>query len=116
MGSRLGPLLANIFMTSLEEEVIPKLTPYLCNWKRYVDDIYVYVSPEKVDFILTKLNSYHPNIQFTFELEKNKQITFLDVLVKRTVANQIETCVHRKETSTDLYSNWNSHAPMEWKI
>ena len=30
MGSPLGPLLANIFMTSLEE-VIPKLTPYLCN-------------------------------------------------------------------------------------
>ena len=116
MGSPLGPLFANIFMTSLEEEVIPKLTPYLCNWKRYVDDTYAYVNPEKVDFILTKLNSYHPNIQFTFELEKNKQITFLDVLVKRTVANQIETCVHRKETSTNLYMNWNSHAPMEWKI
>ena len=49
------------------------------------------------DFILTKLNSYHPNIQFTFELEKNKQITFLDVVVKRTVTNQIEKCVHRKE-------------------
>ena len=31
MGSPLGPLFANIFMTSLEEEVIPKLTPYLCN-------------------------------------------------------------------------------------
>ena len=73
MGSPLGPLFANIFMTSLEEEVIPKLTPYLCNWKRYVDDTYAYVNPEKVDFILTKLNSYHPNIQFTFELEKNKQ-------------------------------------------
>ena len=107
MGSPLGPLLANIFMTSLEEEVIPKLTPYLYNWKRYVDDTHAYVNSEKVDFILTKLNSYHPNIQFTFELEKNKQITFLDVLVKRMVTNQIETCVHRKETSTDLYIKWN---------
>ena len=116
MSSPLGPLLANIIMTSLEEEVIPKLTPYLCNWKRYVDDTYAYVNPKKVDFILTKLNSYHPNIQFTFELEKNKQITFLDVLVKRTVANQIETCVHRKETSKNFCINWNSHAPMEWKI
>ena len=108
MGSPLlGPLLTNIFMASLEEEVIPKLMPYQCNWKRYVDDTYAYVNPGKVDFILTKLNSYHPNIQFTFESEKKKQITFLDVLVKRTVANQIETCVHRKETSTDLYINWN---------
>ena len=64
MGSPLGPLLAKIFMTSLEEEVIPKLMPYLCNWKRYVDDTHTYFSPEKVDFILTKLNSYNPNIQF----------------------------------------------------
>ena len=116
MGSRLGALLAHIFMTSLEEEVVPKLTPYLSNWKRYVDDTYAYADPEKVDFVLTKLSSYHPNIQFIFVLEKNKQITFLNVLVKRTVANQIETCVHRKETSTNLYINWNSHAPMEWKI
>ena len=91
MASPLGPLLENIFMTSIEEEVIPKLTPYLCNWERYVDDTHAHVNPEKVDLILTKLNSYHPNIQFTFELEKNKQITFLDVLVKRTVTNQIET-------------------------
>ena len=116
MRSPLGPLLANIFMTSLEEEVIPKLTPYLCNWKRYVDDIYAYVSPEKVDFILTKLNSYHPNIQFTFELEKNKQIKLLDVLAKRTVANQTETRVHRKEKTTNLYMNWNSHAPWNGKL
>ena len=112
MGSRLGPLLANIFMTSLEEEVIPKLTSYLCNWKRYVDDTYAYVNTEKVDFILIKLNSYHLNIQFTFELEKNIQITLLDVLNKRTVANQIES-VHRKETSTNLYINRNSYEPME---
>ena len=41
MGFPLGSLLANIFMTSLEEEVIPKLTPYLCNWKRYVDDMLI---------------------------------------------------------------------------
>ena len=113
MSSPLGPLLANIIMTPLEEEVILKLTPYLYNWKRYVDDTYAYVNPKKVDFILTKLNSYHPNIQFTFELEKNKQIAFLDVLVKRTVANQIERCIHRKEASTNLYINWNSHEPME---
>ena len=102
MGSPLGPLLANILMTSLEEEVTPKLTPFLCNWKRYVDDTQAHANPEKVDFILTKLNSYHANIQLTFELEKNKQMAFLDILVKRTAANQIETCIHRKATSTDL--------------
>ena len=62
MGSPLGPLLANIFMMSLEEEVITKLMPYLCNWKRCVDDTYAYVNSDKVDFILRKLTSYHPSL------------------------------------------------------
>ena len=115
-GSPLEPLLANIFMTPLEEEVIQTLTPYLCNWKRYVEDTHTYVNPKKFDFILTKLNFYHPNIQFTFELEKNKQIKILDVLVKRTAADKIKACVHRKEISTDSHINWNAHAPLVWKI
>ena len=116
MGSPLGPLFANILMMSLEEEVIPTLTPYLCNWKIYVEDTHTYVNPEKFDFILTKLNFYHPNIQFTFELKNNKQIKNLDVLVKRTAADKIKACVHRKETSTDSHINWNAHAPLVWKV
>ena len=30
MGSRLGPLLANIFMISLEEKLLPKASNHLC--------------------------------------------------------------------------------------
>ena len=26
-----------------------------------------------------------------------------------------DTTVFRKETNTDIYMNWNSHAPMQWK-
>ena len=63
MGSPLGPLLANIFMISLEEKVLPKVPNYLYYWKRYVDDTYAYVAPEKIDFILKELNSYDPNIK-----------------------------------------------------
>ena len=98
-------------MTSLQEEVIPT-----CNWKRYVDGTHTYVNPEKVEFIFTKFNSWQPNIKFTFKLKMNKQIIFLDVLVQRTAADQIETCVHRKKASTNLYINWNADAPLEWKM
>ena len=72
MGSPLRPLLSNTSMTLLDEEVIPMIICYLCNWKIYVDDTHASVNPEKVGFILTKLNSYNPNIQLAFELEKNK--------------------------------------------
>lgn len=59
---------------------------------------------------------HYPDIQFTFKLEKNKQVTFLDALAQRIAADQIETCVHRKEASTDLYINWNAQALLQWKL
>ena len=71
MGSPLGPLLANIFMTSLEEDLMPTLKSCLWNWKQYVGDTHAYVEPTKVEFMLKKLNNYHRNINFTFELEKS---------------------------------------------
>ena len=60
MGSPLGSLLANIFMKSLEEDLILTLKSCLCNWERYVDDTHAYVEPTKVEFILNKLNNFHP--------------------------------------------------------
>ena len=61
-GSSLGPLLANIFMSSLGEEVIPTLTPYF-----YVTGGDM-LNTHRLKLILK--NSYHPDVQFTFELER----------------------------------------------
>ena len=52
MGSPLGSLFANIFMISLEDNILSKLESYLCNWRRYIDDIFAYVLPEKIDLIV----------------------------------------------------------------
>ena len=62
-----------------------------------------------------KLNEFHPNIKFTHELENDGVIPFLDVKIKRNENEEIETSVHRKETNTDIYMNWHSHAPSSWK-
>ena len=70
-------------MTSLEEDLILILKLCLCNKKRYVDDTHSYVEPTKVEFVLNKLNNYYPNINFTFELERNNEINFLDVFIKK---------------------------------
>ena len=116
MGSPLGPLLANIFMASLEEDLIPTLKSCLYNWERYVDDTHPYVEPTKVEMILSKLNNYHPNMKFAFQVEKNNEVNFLDVLIKRVNNNKLETGVYPKPTSTDICINWNTRAPTEWKI
>ena len=52
LGSQLGTLEANVFMVSLEEDLIPTLKSSLCYWKRYLDDTHAYAEPTKVKFIL----------------------------------------------------------------
>ena len=116
MGSPLGPLLVNIFMTSLEENVIPSLSSSLCNRKRYVDDIHAYVDPTKVDMILNTLNNFYPNIEFTFELKQNNTINFLDVTIKKSNKNDIEPTTYRKATNTNIYIHWNSHAQWNGRL
>ena len=54
---------------------------------------------------LNKLNGFHQNIQFTYELEKNIKLAFLDVLLIRS-KDTIETTVYRKPTNSDTYLNW----------
>ena len=114
MGSPVGLLLANIFMISLEHNTLPKLELCSRNWKRYVDD--AYVLPDKIDMILHESNSYHPNIKFTYELESYHELAFLDVSAITANDNKVETSVYRRATCTNIYINWRSHAPSNWKI
>ena len=82
MGSLLGPLLAGIFMVDLERPLVPLLTAELSFWKRYVDDTITFVKHGTVD-VLSMVNNFHPNIQFTYETECNFKSTFLDVMLCR---------------------------------
>ena len=91
---RYGPLLTNIFMISLEEDLVPILKPCLCNWKRYVVDTHAYIEPTKAEFALNKLNNYYLNIEFRFELEKTNEINFLDVHMKRVNNSKLEIAVY----------------------
>ena len=107
--STLGTLLANIFQSTLEEHLIPTLGDCLPHWKRYVDNTHANINPNKLNYIIKALNNYHPKIKFTYELEKED-------LIRRLNDEVIETTVFRKETKTNIYINWNSHALMQWKI
>ena len=77
MGSPLGPLLANAFMSSLEEklELEGKLPDY---YRRYVDDTLIIIPniTTVMDFLNT-LNHAHPSVSFTMEIEKDGMLPFL---------------------------------------
>ena len=116
MGSPLGPLLANVFMSHNEciwlANCPSEFKPIL--YRRYVDDTFViFRSPEHVTPFLDYLNTRHSNIKFTVEQENNGRLPFLDILINRS--HILETSVFRKPTFTGLYTNFRSFIPEQYK-
>jgi hypothetical protein len=117
MGSRLGPIIANIFMDYFECQHMQELTKLGVKlWLRYVDDTFVVINNKnQADKILDFLNKCHPTIKFTIEKEANNEINFLDVKIKRELDGTITTSTYRKPTFTGVMLNWNSLTSIKYK-
>ena len=115
MGSPLGTVLAGICMVDLERSLVPKLSNYIKFWKQFVDDTITFANIEAIDHILTVLNSFDPNIQFTYEAEENSKLPFLDALLC-CKDNKLVCSIYRKSTNNDIYMNWHSFVPKTWKM
>ena len=114
MGSPLGPTLADIIMTTLEDEVIRSLisSGTIKFYARFVDDTLVLAKPSGMPTILQKLKSFHSQIQFTHEEStNNNDVHFLDI--KITPAG---TTIYRKSTHTGQYVHLSSFTPWCRKV
>ena len=114
MGSPLGSILSDICMVDLETTLLPTLTDHIKDWSRYVDDTISIVKTDSINHIIAVLNSFHPNIQFTHEIEANNKIPFLDITIIRNNTT-LSTTVYRKPTNSDIYIHWKAFAPSTWK-
>ena len=117
MGSPLGPLFANIFMSFHEKSWLhncpSSFKPLL--YRHYVDDCFLlFSSPDHVPLFLSYLNRQHPNIFFSSELEKNGKLPFLDIEITRS-NEKFSTSVYRKPTFTGLFTNFHSFVPLVYK-
>ncbi|GJQ78126.1 hypothetical protein Trydic_g2463 [Trypoxylus dichotomus] len=110
MGSPHLPVVANIFMESFESVALKNSHLKPKAWFRYVDDTFI-ISPygrNTLDSFLGHLNSQHPNIKFTIEVEKNGVIPLLDGLVTRKPNSNLAQLVYRQPTHTDRYLHADS--------
>ena len=117
MGSPLGPVLANLFMSFHEKQWLSTYSKSPIHYyKRYVDDIFCLLNSKNdaIDF-LNYLNVQHPNIKFTMETETNRNLNFLDISITVN-SNQFLTTVHRKSTFSGLLLNFHSFVPLSYKL
>ena len=81
-GSPLGPILANIFLSHLEEKWLNKCPTEFKFFRRYVDDMFVlFELPESAHWFRRYMSSKHENINFTVEQENVGSFSFLDVKI-----------------------------------
>jgi hypothetical protein len=113
MGSPLGPTLANIIMTEFEVLIIKPLinSSTIKLYKRYVDDTLIRTKTSDLTNILSKFNSFHPNIQFLIDEFNNNRIHFLDIQIHSS-----GTSVYRKPAHTGQYQHISSFLPWSRKV
>ena len=96
-------------MTALEDAIIKPLidSGVLKFCFRFVDDTLVLAKPSDFPFILNKLNSFHPELQFTIDsFTDDQDIHFLDIKITPN-----GTSVYRKSTHTGQYVHLSSFTP-----
>ena len=118
MGSPLGPFLANAFLSYYEKNWLNncphRFKPVF--YRRYVDDIFLlFKSNDHLKYFQDFLNSYHINMSFSMETEKENKLSFLDVEVIRE-QGKFTTTVYRKPTFSGVYSNFESFLPSVYKF
>ena len=117
MGSPLGPDMANAVLCHHEKAWIDDcpLSYAPIFYARYVDDIFVLIrSNEHISLLANYFSSKHPNISFTYEIEKDNVLPFLDVNVYRE-EDKFSSTVHRKDTFSGVYTNFQSFLPETYK-
>ena len=85
-------------------------------YKRYVDDIFVlFKRLEHAKPFVDYMNNKHKSINFSFEMEKDGQMLFVDIKVFRENVKFL-TNVYRKQIFTGVYTNFSSFIPLEHKF
>ena len=112
MGSPLGPLFSEFYMSHIENTVFkdPSMKPDL--YVRYVDDIFI---RSAAPHMLKLRHAFETAsvLKFTYEMPVDNKIPFLDVLV--SCQENITTSVYHKPTDMGVCLHANSECPERYK-
>ncbi len=113
MGSPVSVTVADLVM---KERALSSFLSKLPFWKRYVDDTCTALRPEQLDAFHKHLNSIEPSIKFTYEVEDEGKLPFLDTEITHHHDGTLSTNVYRKSTHTDKYLDFDSHHPLAHSV
>ena len=114
MGSPLGPLFANMYMSYLENTIFSNHNSRPHLYARYMDDIFI--QTENINELLNikKLFEQNSVLKFTHELSNNNKLAFLDTLIDIS-SNSFHTSVYHKPTDGGQCLNAESECTDKYK-
>ena len=117
MGTPMAPSVANLFMASLEEDMLQN-SPVPVNkdlYKRFIDDIFLLWtgSDEDLDTFLDYINTIHPTIKFTHQASR-ESVSFLDISLSLQ-DGFLKTDLYTKPTDSHAYLQHSSCHPAHVK-
>jgi len=119
MGCPLSPILAEIFLADLELKLSnhTMFRSKIKFWRRYVDDVFSIFEGNDTDVadFLNYLNDLHPQVKFTYELENQGSLPFLDIIISN-VDRKLSFEVYRKPTTTSHVIPFHSQHPISHKL
>lgn len=109
MGTRSAPSIANIFMGSIEKQILMQAPGvnfiFKKFWRRFIDDIFLIWtgSEEQLITFLDFINTLHPTIKFTSTYDfKSRTVPFLDTSIT-IEKGKITSDLYRKPTHSPQY-------------
>uniref|UniRef100_A0A1X7SVF2 Reverse transcriptase domain-containing protein n=1 Tax=Amphimedon queenslandica TaxID=400682 RepID=A0A1X7SVF2_AMPQE len=112
MGAAFSPSIANIYMSVLLKSFLSKRSDKSLLIKRYIDDIFmIWQKHHDLNKFVDDINSYHPNIKFTFT-QSDSAVDFLDITVyKGEDTKKLKVSTFQKENNLHQYLHFSSSHP-----
>ncbi|XP_044760971.1 uncharacterized protein LOC123318413 [Coccinella septempunctata] len=107
MGNPASPVLAEIVMDSVIRFVLSRLNFVVPLIRVYVDDIFMIIPEDSLQLVLDIFNSYHIDLKFTFELEVDGRLPFLDVVLIRR-GDSLMTDLYKKPIASNRLLHFSS--------
>lgn len=116
MGNPLSPAIADWVMETLLDTVVRMLKIPLPFLRKFVDDLVTAIPLHQLDHVMETFNSYDVHTQFTYELEVDNKLPFLDMLLIRQDNQKIATQWYQKPIASGRFLNFHSYHPLGQKL
>lgn len=116
MGNPVSPVVSDWVTECLLDRAIESLDFPVEIIRKYVDDLFLALPANKIDYVQGIFNQQNEHIQFTVEVEQNCRLPFLDMTLIRREDQTIRTEWYIKPIASGRFLNFHSCHPLHHKM